>query len=377
MDWSPFTAEEELFRRSVRTFLDRELEPHVREFEAQGALPREFWRKAGAAGILGPSIPERHGGPGASEICYAIVSTELRRSIGSATIGSALAIDLSTHMLVSCASEAQLTRLAPGVLSGELIPALALTEPDAGSDATAIRTVAVRDGDEYVITGSKTYITNGCSANLIYVVAKTDPAARGRGMSVILVEGDPPGLTRRRLRTMGHAIGDLAELHFDGVRVPVSQRLGAEGAGMSILMSTFAAERLGMGAGSLGAAELAFQLTLDWCKQRRAFGQPLFEFQNTQFRLAELKTDIETGRALLHEGVRKHRAGKFTLADGAMLKLWLCEMEGRVLDACVQLFGGAGWMDEVPISRLYTAARLQRIYGGTSEMQKMAIAKTL
>ncbi|MFO1428229.1 MAG: acyl-CoA dehydrogenase family protein [Steroidobacteraceae bacterium] len=146
---------------------------------------------------------------------------------------------------------------------------------------------------------------------------------------------------------------------------------------MSILMSTFAAERLGMGAGSLGAAELAFQLTLDWCKQRRAFGQPLFEFQNTQFRLAELKTDIETGRALLHEGVRKLRAGKFTLADGAMLKLWLCEMEGRVLDACVQLFGGAGWMDEVPISRLYTAARLQRIYGGTSEMQKMAIAKTL
>jgi alkylation response protein AidB-like acyl-CoA dehydrogenase len=374
---SPFTPEEEQFRRTVRSFLDRELEPHYKSFEAAGAVPREFWHKAGAAGILGPTIPEAHGGPGASEICYAIVSTELRRSIGSATIGSAFAIDLSTHMLVLNGTAAQLARLAPGILAGETIPALGLTEPDAGSDATAIRTTAVRDGDRYLIDGSKTYITNGNSADLIYVVAKTDPTARGRGMSVLLLEGNPPGLTRRRLKTMGHAAGDLAELHFDRVAVPAANLLGQEGGAMPILMSTFAAERLGMGAGSLGAAELAFQLTLDWVKQRKAFGQTLSEFQNTRFRMAELKAEIETGRALLHEGIRKCRAGEFSLADGAIMKLWLCEMEGRVLDACVQLFGGAGWMDEMPISRLYTAARLQRIYGGTSELQKIAIAKTL
>ena len=374
---SPFTDEEEMFRRTVREFLDRELEPHYKRFEAEGSLPRAFWRKAGEAGILAPTLPEAHGGAGASEICYAIVSTELRRSIGSATVGSCLSIDLSHHMLVQCGSEPQLARFAPRILAGEIIPALGLTEPDAGSDATAIRTVALRDGDDYLVNGSKTFITNGCSANLIYLVAKTDPAARGKGMSMLLVEGDPPGLTRRRLKTMGHAIGDVAELHFDNVRVPAANLLGREGGAMGILMSTFAAERLGMGAGSLGAAELGFSLALDYVKQRNVFGQAVFDYQNTQFKFAEMKTEIETGRALLHEGIRKCRAGRFSLADGAMMKLWLCEMEGRVLDQCLQFFGGSGYMDDMPISRLYTAARLQRIYGGTSELQKVAIARTL
>ena len=378
MSLSPFTEEEELFRRTVRAFLDAELEPHYKRFEAEGGLPRAFWKKAGAAGILGPSVPEEYGGPGASPICYAIVATELRRSIGSGTVGTGLSIDLSTQMLLQGGTPEQIGKYIPGVMAGDILQALGLTEPDAGSDATAIRTTAIRDGDDYVINGSKVYITNGTSADLIYVVAKTDPAAGGRGMSVILLdEPNVKGLTRRRLTTMGARTGDVAELHFDDVRIPVANRLGPEGGAMGILMSTFAYERLGMGAGSLGAAELGFDLAFDYVSQRKVSGQPVLAFQNTQFKLAEMKTEIEVGRAFLHEAVRKVRAGVFSLADGAMMKLWLCEMEGRVLDQCVQFFGGAGYMDEMPISRLYTAARLQRIYGGTSEVQKVAIAKSL
>lgn len=374
---SPFTEEEEAYRDTVRAFFAQELEPHYKRYEAEGGLPREFWRKAGERGILGATLPEKFGGPGASELCYVILGYELRRCIGAATTGSSFSIDLSTHMLANHATDEQLARLSPGVLAGELIPALGLTEPDAGSDATAIRTTAVRDGDDYVVSGTKTFITNGNSANLIYLVAKTDPQARSRGMSVLLVEGDPQGLTRRRLKTMGHAAGDLAELHFDGVRIPAKNLLGTEGGAMPILVSTFGAERLLMAAGCLAAAELGLSLTLDYVKQRKISGKPLVEYQNTQFKLAEIKTDIEVGRALLHENVRKCRAGRFDLADGALIKLWMAEMEGRVLDACLQFFGGSGWMDDVPIARLYTAARLQRIYGGTSEVQKIAIAKSL
>jgi alkylation response protein AidB-like acyl-CoA dehydrogenase len=211
----------------------------------------------------------------------------------------------------------------------------------------------------------------------MYVVAKTDPTKGGSGMSIILVEGSTPGITRRRLKTMGCPANDVAEIWFDNVRAPAENLFLGEGKAFDILLGTFGLDRLEISARSLGAAELAFQMTLDYVKDRKAFGKRVIDFQNTQFRLAEMKTDIEVGRAFLYQGVRKLRAGNVSLADGAMLKLWLTEMEGRVLDTCVQLYGGAGYMDEMPISRMYSAARLQRIYAGTSELQKVAIAKTL
>jgi acyl-CoA dehydrogenase len=374
---NPFTEEEELFRRSVRAFLDRELEPHYKALEAKGEVGREFWRKAGQAGILGLAIPEGYGGAGASEMCGLIRAHELGRSIGGSSIGGALVGDIATHLLFSGGTDAQKRQWAPGILAGEVIQCMPLTEPGVGSDATGIRTTARREDDHYVINGSKTYISNGVNADLLYVVAKTDPTQRGRGMSIFLVEGDTPGITRRPLKTMGYCLYDVGELFFDEVQVKTESLLRGEGKAMEILYGTFALDRLEVSARALGEAELAFQLTLDYVKQRKAFGQRVFDFQNTQFKLAEMKTDLDVGRAFLYDGVRKYRSGRFGLADGAMVKLWLSEMSSRVVDGCLQLHGGAGFMDEMPISRIYTANRLHRIYAGTSELQKVAIAKAL
>ncbi|MFA5631427.1 MAG: acyl-CoA dehydrogenase family protein [Porticoccaceae bacterium] len=374
---SPFTETEEMFRSTVRKFLDQELEPNWMNFEKDGGVSRSFWRKAGEAGILGLSIPEDFGGAGADGIMYVVLSHELGKSIGGATIGTTLDADLASLILVNGGSEEQLRTWAPGILSGEVLQSLALTEPDAGSDATAIRTTAVRDGNEFIINGSKTYITNANKADLIYVVAKTDATQRASGMSIILVDGNTTGITRRKLKTMGYSASDVAELHFDNVRVPATNLISGEGKAMALMLSFFALDRLGISARALGEAELAFSMTLDYVKQRQAFGQRIFDFQNTQFKLADMKTQLEVGRSFLHDGVRKLRLGCFELSDGAMLKLWVCEMAGRVIDECVQLFGGAGFMDEMPISRLYKGNRLHRIYAGTSELQKVAIARTL
>lgn len=374
---SPYTAEEEMYRASVRAFLDRELTPNAAKFVGNLEYDRAFWRKAGAAGLLGAAIPEEFGGPGASAICGVVLCQELGRSIGGATVGSSLGADLATHILMHGGSEEQKRRWAPGILSGEITQCMPLTEADAGSDATAIRTTAIRDGDDYVINGTKSYISNGNKSHLLYVVAKTDPTKRGSGMSMFLVEADTPGVNRRPMATMGYDAYDLAEFHFDNVRTPATSLFLGEGKALPLLMSTFAIDRLEIAARSLGEAELAFQLALDFVKQRKAFGQLVFEFQNTQFKLAEMKTDIEVGRSFLHDGVRKYRAGHFTLADGAMAKLWIPEMSARLIDKALQMFGGSGFMEEMPISKLYRANRLHRLYAGTSELQKVAIAKTL
>ena len=252
-----------------------------------------------------------------------------------------------------------------------------LTEAGAGSDALAIRTTAVRDGDDYVINGSKIYISGGNKSHLLYVVAKTDPTKRGKGISMILVEANTPGVSRRPQKTMGYAAYDLAEFHFDDVRVPATNIMLGEGRALELMMTIFARDRLEIAGRALGEAELAFQLALDFVKQRKAFGQPVFEFQNTQFRLAEMKTEIEVGRSFLHDAIRKVRAHRFSLADGAMAKLWIPEMASRVIDKAMQMFGGASFMDEMTISRLYRGNRLHMLYAGTSELQKVAIARTL
>jgi acyl-CoA dehydrogenase len=306
-----------------------------------------------------------------------IKAYELGRTIAGATVGSALSADNATHILMFGGSDAQKHTWAPGIVSGEVLQCMPLTEPDAGSDATAIRTTAMRDGGQYVINGSKTFISNGGSADILYVVAKTDTSLRGKGMSIIIVEATTPGVNRRRLKTMGYPGYDVAEFHFDNVRVPVENILLGEGRAFEILFSTFAQDRLEIASRALGEADLAFELTLEYVKQRKAFGQRVFDFQNTQFKLAEMKTAVEVGRAFLYNGIRKYRAGQFQLADGAMLKLHLSEMVSRVVDEAIQLFGGSGFMDEMPISRLYRGSRLHRLYAGTSELQKIAIAKAL
>lgn len=371
---SVYGEELEMFRNSVRAFLKKELEPHVRDFDDQG-LSREFWRKAGAAGLLGVEIPESYGGPGADPLAVLVVSEELGRMPAGASIGSCITTDIMTGFLVDYGTEEQKRRWFPGILSGDVIQCMALTEPESGSDAAAIRTTARRDGDHWVINGSKCFMSNGAKANLVYAICKTDPGAGARGMSAIMVPGGTPGLTQRAMKTMGYRGGDTGELFFENVRVPAANLLGAEGGAMKMFQKTIALDRLQVAARSQTAAETALELTLEHTRNRRLFKQRLLDFQNTQFKLAEMATDVMVGKTLMNEMIRKYRAGAFTERDGSMVKLWITEMEGRVLDTCLQLWGGSGWMDANPISRMYTAARVTRIFVGPNELQKHLIAR--
>jgi alkylation response protein AidB-like acyl-CoA dehydrogenase len=366
-----------MFRRTVRSFLDRELEPHYRRYADAGGLDKAFWRKAGSAGLLGSAIPEEFGGPGGDFIFNVILAEELGRSVGSAWTGSSLMADIATHILMGFGSAEQKAKYAPGILSGEVTQAMPLTEPDAGSDPTAIKATAIRDGDDYVINGDKFFISNGATADVLYVVAKTDPTQRGRGMSIIIVDATTKGVERRRIPMVGWPAGDTGELHFDNVRVPVTNLLGKEGGAMAILMSTFLEDRIQIGARCLGATERALELTIEYTKERKVFGQRVIDFQNSQFVLAEAKAEIEVGRAIVDQSVMKLRDKQFSFEDGAVLKLWMTEMENRVIDKLQQLFGGAGQMRDTPIAQMYTAARIQRIYAGTTELQKVAIARAL
>jgi acyl-CoA dehydrogenase len=372
-----YTEEHELFRRTARQFFDKELNPHYRRYAEAGGIDKEFWRKAGQAGLLGSGIPEEYGGPGGDFVFNVILAEELGRSVGSSLTGSSLMADMATNILMAAGTDAQKRKYAPGILSGDVSQAMPLTEPDAGSDVTAIKTTAVRDDDHYVINGDKFFISNGTGADVLYVVAKTDASQRGRGMSIIIVDADAKGVERRKIPMVGWPAGDTGELHFRDVRVPVANLLGKEGDAMRIMMSTFLEDRIQISARCIGAAQLALELTLDYVKQRKAFGQRVIDFQSTQFVLAEVKTDLEVARAFVDQSVMKLRDKRFTFEDGAMLKLFCTEMENRVIDKCQQLFGGAGQMRDTPIAQMYTAARIQRIYAGTSELQKVAIAKGL
>ena len=372
-----YTEEHELYRRTARAFLDKELDPHYRRYAAAGGVGKEFWRKAGQAGLLGSGIPEEYGGPGGDFVFNVILAEELGRSVGSALTGSSLMADMATNILMGFGSDAQKRKYAPGILSGEVSQAMPLTEPDAGSDATAIKATAIRDGDDYVINGDKFFISNGTNADVLYVVAKTDPTQRSRGMSIIIVDANTRGVERRKIPMVGWPAGDTGELHFRDVRVPVENLLGKEGEAMNIMMSTFLEDRIQISARCLGAAELALRLTLDYVRERKVSGQRVIDFQNSQFVLAEVRTDIEAARAFVDQSVMKLRDKRFTFEDGAMVKLFCTEMENRVVDKCQQLFGGAGQMWDTPIAHMYTAARIQRIYAGTSELQKVAIARAL
>lgn len=371
-----YTEDEAMFARTVRTFYDRELDGRLLELEEAGGEGRAFWDKAAEAGLVGVAIPEEYGGPGASPIFNVILSYELGRSIGYATIGGNIATDLATMILMQGGTEEQKRLLSPRILGGA-IQCMALTEPDAGSDAAAITTTARRDGDEYVISGSKIYISNGLKADLLYVVAKTDPGAGLKGMTIILVEGDAVGLSRRKLSTMAFPAGGVAALFLDDVRVPATNRIGDEGGALSLLSSTLGVDRLQTGARALGQAELALDMTVDYAKQRKIQGRSLFDFQHTKMKLAEMKTEISVGRSLFFDHLSRMREGGYLNVDAAIVKNWLTEMSAKVLDQCVQIYGGGGFMDEMPISRLYTSNRQFRIVAGTTELLKLQIARSL
>ena len=372
-----FNADHELFRASVRKFFEREAVPHHAQWEKQGHVDRALWRKAGEAGLLCSHLPEAYGGMGADFLYSAVVIEEISH-YGLSGIGFSLHSDIAAPYILHYGSEAQKQHYLPRLVSGELISAIAMTEPGAGSDLQGIKTTAVLDGDEYVITGSKTFITNGYMADLVIVVAKTDPAAGAKGTSLFLVEAGSPGFEKGKLlEKVGMKAQDTAELFFQDVRVPRENLLGQAGMGFAYLMQELPQERLTVGVNAMASAAAALQWTLDYTRDRKAFGKSLTEFQNTRFKLAEMATQIQVGQAFLDRCLELHLQGQLDVPTAAMIKYWCTDLQGQVLDECVQLHGGYGYMWEYPVARAWADARVQRIYAGTNEIMKEIIARSL
>ena len=372
-----FSEDHELFRESVRKFVEQELVPHHERWEEAGKVDREAWLKAGAAGILCCDAPEDYGGSGADFLYNAVVIEELARA-GITGAGFTVHSDMMATYIASFGTAAQKEKWLPKMISGEVIGALAMTEPGAGSDLKAIRTTAVRDGDDYVINGQKVYISNGQNCDLLVVACKTNPAAGARGVSLILVEATRPGFKRgRNLKKIGLKAQDTSELFFDDVRVPVSNLLGEENRGFSLLMTKLARERLTQAIRSIVVAEQAIQWTVDYTKDRKAFDQTIGDFQNTRFKLAELATQTAAGRALVDQCIALFMKDELDPVDAAMAKLYACDLHVKTVDECLQFFGGYGYMLEYPIARAYIDARIVRIAGGAAEIMKQIIGKSL
>ena len=372
-----FSAEHELFRDQARRFIDTEIMPHHAGWEADGIVPRAAWLKAGAAGLLCTEVPDEYGGGGGDFLFGAIMIEEMARA-GATGPTFYLHSDIVAPYLVHYGTEKQKRRWLPRMATGEVITALGMTEPSGGSDVQAMRTTAIRDGEEYVINGQKVFITAGFNADLVVLACKTDPKARAKGVSLILVETDRPGFQRgRRLEKIGCKGQDTAELFFSDLRVPVSNLLGEEGRGFYQLMKELAQERLVQAIRAVASSEAALEWTVDYTQQRKMFGQTLADFQNTQFKLAEMKAELVMQRVFVDRCIALHLDGALDAVDAAMLKLVSTEMQGRVMDQCLQLFGGWGYMTEYPIARAFVDARLGRIGGGSVEVMKQIIARSM
>jgi acyl-CoA dehydrogenase len=378
---SVFTEEHEIFRDTCRRFYEKELEPNYLRWEKEGkGTDKGFWKKAAEAGMVGMAVPEEYGGPGGDFLYNLIQNEEMGRFVGGASVGAAIATDVMTTVLVEHGTHEQKQRWCPGILSGDVVQAMGLTEPGSGSDVSSLQTRARRQGGDYLISGNKCYMSSGDKADLLYVVAKTDrDVEQGRGaMTMFLVDKKLPGVAVKRMDTLGMRASSIGEWFFEDVRVPADCILGAEGEALkTVLKGTFIADRTIIAARALAVAELAFDLTLEYVKNRKVFGQRVFDFQNTQFKLAEMKTEITVGKGFMDSVLRKIVAGQLDPTTATTAKLWLTEMEYRVADTCLQLHGGYGYMSESAISRIYTYARVEPIYGGTSEIQKVNIAKSL
>jgi acyl-CoA dehydrogenase len=372
-----FSEEHEIFRHSVRRFMENELAPHHADWEDNGEVPRWAWRKAGAQGFLCVAIPEAWGGVGADRRCSIILMEEQSR-LNLTGLGFPLHSDIVAPYIHHYGTEAQKRAWLPKMATGDIITGIAMTEPSGGSDLQAIRTTAIRDGDDYVVSGQKTFITNGQTADMFIVACKTDRTEGARGISLVVVEADRPGFARgRRLKKMGTKAQDTSELFFDGVRVPVSNRIGEEGKGFHYMMQELAWERMHVGIQAVSTCEAALEWTIDYTRSRHAFGKPIIDFQNSRFTLAEMKTEVQVGRVFLDRCLELVLQDKLDATTAAMVKLWTSEMQGKVLDACLQLHGGYGFMWEYPITRAFADARVQRIYAGTNEIMKELIGRTL
>lgn len=379
MDRTLFSEEHELFRRSFRQFIEREVKPNQERWNQAGMVDREAWRKAGEQGFLCPWLEEEHGGPGGDFLHSNVVIEELA-NVYESGFAMSLHSDIVVPYIYSFGSPEQKQRWLPGCASGDLVTAIAMTEPGTGSDLANVQTTAVRDGDSYVLNGAKTFISNGILCDLCIVVAKTDsdPANAHRGISLLVVEADTPGFIKgKKLSKMGMASQDTAELFFEDCRVPAANRLGPEGGGFMALMNKLQQERLCVAIAAQAGAERVLADTIAYVKERQAFGRPISKFQNTRFKLAECAAKVEVGRAFIDKVIAEHMAGKYLVRECSIAKLWQTEMLGEVVDTCLQFFGGYGYMLEYPIARAYMDARVQRIYAGTNEIMKIIIAKQM
>jgi alkylation response protein AidB-like acyl-CoA dehydrogenase len=373
-----FEPEHDAFRTTCRAFCDSEIAPQHDAWEAAGIVPRDVWTKAGSLGLLGFMMPEEHGGAGVADYRFNVVLDEELARVGASGVGIPVHNDIVGGYLHDLATDEQQARWLPGFCAGTTITAIAMTEPGAGSDLQGMKTLARRDGDVYVLTGQKTFISNGINADLVIVAAKTDPDAGHRGVSLLVVERGMAGFERgRNLDKIGLKAQDTAELFFDQVRVPAENMLGEEGSGFAALMQNLPQERLSIAVGSVAACERILAFTLDYVRERRAFGRPVGQFQANAFTLAELSTEVDVARAYVDRCIEEHTTGALSPVDAAKAKWWASELHKRLVDACLQLFGGYGYMTEYPVAKAFVDARVRTIYGGTTEVMKEIIARSL
>ena len=371
-----FGPEHDQFRDGVRRFLAAEFTPNIETFEAQGKVSRDVWLRAGEMGFLCPTLPEKYGGLGLDFSFNTVLNEEFTYAMMPDCL--TLQTDITLPYLLHYGSEEQKAHYLPGMARGDIITAIAMTEPDAGSDLQSIRMTARRDGDDFIINGSKTYITNGQNADLVLTVCKTDVAAGAKGTSIILVEADRAGFERgRNLEKIGQWSADTSELFFNDVRVPASNLLGAENCGFIYLVSELVQERLSIAISAQAAAQRAYDEAIAFARDRKAFGKSIMEFQNTRFTLADLAARLQVGWAHIDWAIARHVAGTLDAAAAAKAKLWHTETQWLICDAAMQLHGGAGYMNEYPIARIWRDARVRRIYGGTSEIMKELIGRSL
>ena len=376
---SPWIEEElNILRDAARKFFETEFKPHIDKWEDDGCVPKDAWRKAGQAGFLCAATPLEFGGSGGSHLHETVIMEEqLRAGLGG--FGNQVHSQIVSHYFNQCGSAEQKAKWLPKMASGECVGAIAMTEPNTGSDLQNIRTTAIKDGDDYVINGSKTYISNGQNCGLVLVVAKTDPSLGSKGISLIVVEGSSPGFNRgRNLKKLGQSSADTSELFFEDCRVPQANLLGhEEGKGFIQLMQQLPHERLNIAQAAVVEMERAIAMTIDFVQERKAFGQRVLDFQNTKFKLAECKTEALIARTFVDQCLIKHMRGELDASTASMAKYWTTQKQCEIIDECLQLHGGAGYMDEYPISRMYKDARVQKIYGGTNEIMKELIGRTL
>ena len=372
-----FTAEHEDFRESCRAFATREAAPHVDEWEEAGIVPREFWKAAAVQGLVGLDVPEEYGGAGVKDFRFNAVLGEELAYAGAISDNFSLQNDILSPYLVELTNDEQKQRWLPGFTSGEIMTAIAMSEPGAGSDLRAISTSARRVEGGYVVNGSKTFITSGIQADLVIVAARVDGDPPGR-LTLLAVEAEREGFKRgRKLDKIGRRAQDTAELFFDDVFVPEENLLGDEGRGLEMLKGNLPQERLSIAVTAVAVAEAAFDLTLEYCKDRQTFGKPITQHQSVRFALAEMRAEVDAGRSYLDRCIAAHVEGQLAPADAAAVKFWTTEMEWRVVDRCLQLHGGYGYMEEYPIARFWRNSRVQRIYGGTTEIMKDIVGRSL